>query len=593
MRQVINNASIIDTEKKEIRGGSLLIEDGIITAVSETPLPGDGADIIRDLDGALLCPSFIDPHIHIESSMLSPLEFARTAILHGTGTVMVDPHEIANVFGTKAVRLFLDLADKLPLDMFVAIPSCVPATDMENSGAVITVDDIKELIDDPRVYGLAEMMNFPGIIEGFGGAREKVDAAFASGKIIDGHCPGVTGDALQAYVTNGKNDGIVRIMNDHETSRPEEAIDKLQAGMYLALRQGSATRDMEAILPVLLREKVSLEKCMLCSDDLSAQELKTSGHVDRIIRAARDIFAGEGGLSREEATLQAIAMATEVPGRYLEKYLTLTGQPPLGRIAEGCAANFLTLESLETLSVESLYHRGLEIVQEGRSDYDPPAYNFSAFSGSVNVGKKIDAEDFHLETQGAGNNVTVRAIDIVAESLLTGTAEISLPVSDGIILPDPQQDTAMIAVFERHHATGSSSRAFVRGLGFSGGAIASTIAHDSHNLIVTGFDPKLMAKAANLLVEKGGGLALVTENESHYLSLEIGGLMTSRNIDAVINDYNRLKKTAKELGSPLRNIFMTLSFLSLPVIPELKLTDRGLVDVTTFSFTDLVVSQAG
>ncbi len=433
-------------------------------------------------------------------------------------------------------------------------------------------------------------MNFPGIIKGFGDAREKVDAAFAFGKLVDGHCPGVTGKDLRVYVSNGKNDGVVRIMNDHETAHPEEAIDKLDAGMFLALRQGSATRDLDVILPVLVREKTPLEKCMLCSDDLSASELKSSGHVDRIIKRARDIFINEGSYAPDGAALQAIAMATEVPGRYLQPYLTLTGRPPAGKIAEGYKANILILESLDTLSVKSLIHNGELIMEDKQSSYEPEPYDFTPFTRSVNTGRTITADDFHVDTDTGASSVTVRAIDLVSESLLTGSAEVSLPVKDNKILPDHSQDTARIAVFERHHGTGSSSRGFVKGLGISGGAIASTIAHDSHNLIVTGYDPELMARAAHLLTEKGGGIALVTEKTSFHLSLEIGGLMTNRPIDEVIVDYDKLKKAAVELGTPLRNIFMTLSFLSLPVIPSLKITDKGLVDVDSFSFTELEVS---
>jgi len=587
---IINNASIIDTERKNIFKGSVRIAEGIITEISDTPFSNSEAEKVIDLKGALLAPSFIDSHIHIESSMLSPLEFARTAILHGTGMVMVDPHEIANVFGTKAVRLFIELAQLMPLDMYIAIPSCVPATDMENSGAVITAKDVKDLLPEDQVYGLAEMMNFPGIIKGFGDAREKVDAAFTFGKIVDGHCPGVTGEGLRTYVSNGANDGVVRIMNDHETTHPEEAIDKLGAGMFLALRQGSATRDLDAILPVLVRKGTPLEKCMLCSDDLSASELKNSGHVDRIIKRARDIFIDEGSYAPDAAALQAIAMATEIPGRYLQPYLSLTGRPGVGRIAKGYKANLLILEDLETLAVRSLIHNGELIVEEKKSFYQPEAFDFSPFTKSVNTGRTITADDFNLEAGIQCSSVTVRAIDLVSESLLTGSAEVPLPVKDNKILPDPSRDTARIAVFERHHGTGSASRGFVKGLGITGGAIASTIAHDSHNLIVTGYDPDLMAVAANLLTEKGGGIALVTEKTSFHLSLEIGGLMTNRPIDEVIEDYDKLKKAAVELGTPLRNIFMTLSFLSLPVIPSLKITDKGLVDVDSFSFTELVVS---
>jgi len=584
---LLTGGTIIDTKSRQFYRGDILIKDGIIEEVSAVPIqPLPDASVV-DLSGKFVSPGFMDSHIHIESSMLSPLEFAHHAIKHGTTALLVDPHEIANVFGIRAVELFMELADILPLDMFIGIPSCVPATYMEQSGSVITRDEIISLLPDRRIYGLAEMMNFPGVINGFGDAREKVDAVYDFGKIVDGHCPGVSGNDLIAYITNGRMDGTVRIMNDHETTKPGEAAEKIHAGMYLALRYGSAVKDMDAILPQLLNSGADPGRCMLCSDDLSAQELFEAGHVDRIIRRAREIIMTEKKPGMEEATMEAIIMATQNPGRYLSRFLSYHKMPPMGEIAPGYRANLTILESLDSLRVTDVLHGGRFVLRNGTPTADPAPFDFSPFIKSMNLPEPLTEKDFVIDYEGSHDSVQVKVIDVMPGSLFTGTHHALLPVRDGSISPDAEHDIAMIAVFERHHATGARSLGFVRGLGISSGAIASTIAHDSHNLIIAGYDASDMARVGNHLAQQGGGIALLHDGKLLHLPLEIGGLMSRENIASVIKRYGLLKEEARLMGTRLKNVFMAMSFLSLPVIPELKITDQGLVDVTKFEFTML------
>jgi len=584
---VLKGGNIIDVSGKKIFEGDIHISDGLIQAV----IPGgedapEGSEVI-DITGKYVSPGFIDAHIHIESSMLSPLEFAAQAVLHGTTAALVDPHEITNVFGLKAIELFLDAAEHAPMDILVGIPSCVPATDMENSGAAITLDDVTSLMTRERVYGLAEMMNFPGIIHGFGDAREKVDAVYDYGKIVDGHCPGLGGNDLRAYVSNGKNDGIVRIMSDHETTSAEEAMEKLDAGMYIAVRYGSATRDLDAILPGLLKNGVSLERCMLCSDDLSPAELLESGHVDRIIKRARDIIIEETGANPEDAAIQAISMATLHPARYLERYLDFHGMPFTGEIARGRKANLVIMDSLEELSVNSVMHRGEMVVFEKMYTAGVSALDYRDFTRSINLDHRPVPADFAVTPPVDEGDVTVRAIEIIPGSLLTRALNVTVKAAGGRVNADHSQDLAKVAVFERHHATGSRALGFIKGLGLSRGAVASTIAHDSHNLIVAGMDDTDMARAANHLYDNGGGMVIVHEDEVLFLPLAIGGLMSTERIGDVVEGYTRIKEAARASGTGLENIFMTLAFTALPVIPELRITDKGLVDVNEFRIVPL------
>ncbi len=581
---ILTKGKIIDVRAGRVLDGDILIRNGVITRIGS--LAGEGTEKVVNVSGKHIAPGFIDSHLHIESSMLSPIEFCTEAVRHGTTSLFTDPHEIANVCGRKGIDLFLKQSDIAPLDMYVGIPSCVPATDLEDSGASITIEDIKELIPDKRIFGLAEMMNFPGIIHGLGKAREKVDIAFNAGKIVDGHCPGVTGEDLKKYISNGKNDTIVRIMSDHETISLDEVVEKNRLGMYIALRYGSATKDLERIFPGLLEANIDLDRFMLCSDDIDPFDLSEEGHVDRIVNKAREIIQRHTSLNFEQATILAIRLATLNPSHYFSRFYRFHGFPEAGEIAEGKKANLIVFQSLDTLEIDKVIHNGELVVTQSEYIGKHPDFDYSEFFGQVVTGKTFQAEDFKIKPKKSRTRVNVRVIEIIKDSLETGHKIVPFSVINGEIKTDPEKDLAKIAVIERHRGTGSYSLGFVQGLGLKKGAIASTVAHDSHNLIVAGADDESMARAVHLLSEKGGGMAVIGE-KTDYFPLEIAGLMSTSKIGKVVDDYRRIKQAVKNTGSPVDNPFMVLSFLALPVIPKLKITNRGLVDVEKFQFVDL------
>jgi adenine deaminase len=559
----------------------VLIEAGLIAWTGlMTGRPPSGTEVIPIKD-MIVIPGLIDAHIHVESTLLAPLEFARAAILRGTTAVLADPHEIANVFGLKGVRFFLEQAARAPLDMLIGIPSCVPATTLEHGGASISAADVASLLAHPLVFGLAEMMDYPGILSGCGPAREKVDIAFRSGKLIDGHCPGLRGEDLRRYISNGAGDGIVRIMTDHETSDPAEAEEKIDLGMRLALRYGSAEKDLDAILPGIASSRTRLERCMLCSDDLSPVELLQSGHVDRIVRRARVLLKQATGWDGERAAIEAIRLATRNTAEYLAPFARARGLAPFGDIREGFMANCAVVRSLDGLEVDTVLCRGRAVVRGGEYIGPELACDFSGLTDSVNTGRDFFPSDFRIVP--AGNAGTVRVIGCAADSIVTEDLLIepsTRTAEEGVeITADPARDIAKIAVIERHHATGSFSVALVRGLGVTCGAIASTIAHDSHNLIVAGCDGKAMALAVNHLRRHGGGMVVVEGTRVRHFPLPIAGLMSDRSIGETARGYRDICARARERDHAIGNVFMHMAFLALPVIPRLRITDMGLVDV--------------
>lgn len=581
---ILTNGNIIDVRSRKIIEGDVLIKDGIIDEISSSNFRR--AKQVINISGRFLSPGLIDSHLHIESSMLSPLEFSKEAVKHGTTSLFVDPHEIANVCGRRGIELFLGQAELMPLDMYVGIPSCVPATGLEDSGASITLQDIEELIPAKRIFGLAEMMNFPGIIHNIGDAREKVDLVYNAGKVVDGHAPGLTGKDLKTYISNGKNDDRVRIMSDHESISLEEVIEKSRLGMTIALRYGSASKDLTRLLPGLLQANVDLERFMVCSDDVDPLDLSEEGHIDRILKITRDTILENTDLDPDQAVILAISLATINPTRYFSRFLKREGYPLTGEIAKGNAANLVVFESLEGLEVTTVVHNGELVVSEKEYVGPQPAYDYSEFLGQVDTGKTFRPDDFKIRVPEGKTSLEVKVIEIVEDSLETGYTTLPISVSQGELKPDAARDMARIAVIERHHGTGTYAMGFVSGLGLKTGAIASTVAHDSHNLIVAGVEREAMARAVNILREKGGGMAVISD-KTDYFPLQIAGLMSTSNIEKVVSDYANIKKAVRSLGSPLENAFMTLSFLALPVIPKLKITNRGLVDVDKFEFVDL------
>lgn len=573
--------TIVDVVAKRCYAGDILIKNGLIHRITRTPATTE-ADVSLDIAGQYVIPGFIDPHLHIESSLLSPLEFARTAARHGTTAVFVDPHEIANVAGKDGIDLFLDQAELAPIDIFIGIPSCVPATSFEDSGAELSLADIEKLLPHPRVYGLAEMMNFPGIIHDMGEARAKVDSAYNLGKVVDGHAPGVSGRDLTLYVSNGESDGTVRIMSDHESRTGEEALEKREAGMTVAIRYGSATKDLDVILPYLVERWECLEGFMLCSDDLDAEDLREHGHVDRIVRRARDILLQHGNVNREQATIQAIVMATLHPARYFSRFFRHHGHAEMGEVAPGKIANLAVLESLDSLACTTVIRRGRVVTDRNEPEKQRARADYGKLLHTVTVEQQLSAADFTVSYEGPEPRASVRVIGAVDGSLTTENRLLALPVHNGAIQADLTQDIIKIAVVERHHNTGLRAVGFVSGLGMQRGAVASTVGHDSHNLIVAGVEEHAMAAAANHLVKIGGGMAVAIDNEITALPLEIGGIMSTSGAESVVADYRSLLAAAGRTGTTSKNVFLLLSFLALPVIPHLKITNRGLVDVDAF-----------
>ncbi|MCU0847896.1 MAG: adenine deaminase [Spirochaetes bacterium] len=580
---LLRGGNILDLKNMVVARADVLVSDGLITEIINDGSIPDKAEIV-DVSGKYVSPGLIDSHIHIESSMLSPVQFARESIIHGTTCVLADPHEIVNVFGRKAMDAFIDISRRLPIDIYLGVPSCVPATDLETSASVITIEDIIHYMKNDRVYGLAEMMDFQDIIHGAGTARKKVDAVYDFGKIVDGHCPGLRGDDLSSYISNDRCDGIVRIMNDHETSDPDEAMEKLEKGLFLAIRYGSAEKDLDKILPSIVKRSGKLSRCMLCSDDLSPRELEKSGHMDRTVKRARDIISETTGCGLEESTLTAVSMATINPAIYLDRFLKFHSLPPVGLILPGYRANIAVFNSLKDLTTELLVHNGEMAVKNGALALEMPEHDFSEFYYSVRLPGRISPDAFRIKTAADSSSVRVRVMEILPETILTKISLEDMAPDGGVINASPEKDLAKIAVFERHRMTGGHFVGLVKGLGLKRGAIASTIAHDSHNLIVVGMDDRSMARAADYLIDHGGGIAAVDSDMVMYLPLKIGGLMSTYKAEKVANTYDLLKEMTKKMGARMENIFMTVSFLALPVIPEIRITDRGLVDVLNGSF---------
>jgi len=578
---LLSGGHVIDVEAGRIVRADVCVQDGRIATVLPGGTAGSAAGVqaarVLDVSGRFVAPGLMDAHLHIESSLLSPLAFARAAVLRGTTAVFVDPHEIANVQGRRGVELFLEHAEHAPLDIFVGIPACVPATALEDSGAAITLGDIAELLDEPGVYGLAEMMNFPGIVHGRGDARAKVDATLARGRLVDGHAPGLTGADLRAYISNGRNDGVARITLDHESTSAAEALEKLASGMSVAVRYGSASKDLPRVLPGMLAAHPALERVLLCSDDLDPAELAADGHVDRIVRAARAVLL-EAGEDFERATVRAIALATLHTARHFAPFFRLTGRPEPGAVAPGRAANLIVLRSLEGLEVETVVRTGRVVVEQGRLLANGEGPPVAGDAGPLAVARPLTPADLALPCNGGRTRAEARVIGL-APGVWTRALRRTLPVRDGALALDAE--TAKLVVVERHHGTGTFAVGLVERL-LREGAIASTVAHDSHNIIAMGVDDAALVRAVNHLVAHGGGMVVVSDRLEHF-PLEIAGLMSTGALPEVAAGYTRIREAVQRIGGD-PHLFMRMAFLALPVVPELRLTNRGLVDVNAFGF---------
>lgn len=508
-----------------------------------------------DLKGAYLCPAFMEGHIHVESSLLAPAELAKAMVPHGTCTLVGDPHEIGNVLGLAGVEAMLAASRDLPMEFFFMAPSCVPATPLEDSGADLEVVDLERLARHGRVLGLAEMMNFPGAAGGDPGVLAKL-RAFRH-RPMDGHAPLLAGKALNAYLTAGPQ-------SEHEATLRSEGAEKLARGMWLMVRQGTSAKNLAELIPLV--NPVTERRCLLVSDDLQADTLAQRGHLDHLLR-----LAVEHGVD----PVSALRMVTLNPARRF-------GLPRRGAVAPGWRADLVVLEDLKSFKVRSVYHGGELVAQEGRCLH-PCAAAFPEVARNTMRLAPLVAESFRVKADGP----KARVIGLLEDQLITESLLEDTPQKDGLLAADASRDLARLAVLERHKASGRIGFGLVKGLGLREGALASTVAHDSHNLMVAGMDELSMLTAARRLKELGGGW-VVTRGEQVLgeLPLPLAGLMSDLPLDAVLAGL-------KDLGAAVGKVcshpdpFMPISFLALPVIPHLKISDRGLIDVDAFAPVEL------
>jgi len=533
--------------------------EGVDVAVAGSRIAGlgayEGAETV-DLDGAYLLPGFIDAHVHIESSMATPPEFARAVVPRGTTTVVSDPHEIANVHGLAGIRYMLAASEGLPLSVFVMASSCVPATHMGTAGAELDASALAELTD-PRVLGLAELMNFPGAIYGDDGVLAKL-RAFA-GRVVDGHAPGVVGQALNAYVAAGPR-------SDHECTTPEEAREKLRRGLFVFLRQATNAQNLLDLLPALT--PANRRRAAFCTDDRQPPDLLDEGGIDAMLRMA---------IGRGLAPVEAVRLATLNPAEYF-------GLHDRGAVAPGRRADLVVVRDLEALEVEDVYAAGRHVAHAGAtlSWPDPPRPAPPAPSMHVEA-RRVD---FRIPARDG----RVRVIGVVPDQIVTERLELAPTVRGGEVVADPERDLLKIAVVERHTGSGRVGVGLVSGIGLKGGAIAGTVAHDHHNIICIGADDADMHAAVAAVADLGGGLVVVNGGKvAASLPLPVGGLMSPAPIEAIRRDLDAVVDAARSLGSPLHDPFMAMAFLALEVIPTLKITDLGLIDVDAFSPVSLWV----
>jgi len=539
-----------------VEGATVSIAGGAVVGVND----GLRARETFDAAGRVLAPGFTDAHVHIESSLLSPAEYARLVCPRGTTSVVADPHEIANVLGYDGMSYMLRASEGLPVDVFLVAPSCVPATDFDTAGAAIYAADMHPWLRDPRVLGLGEVMNFPGVLARDRILLDKVALFREAGKAIDGHAPGLSGKDLSAYIAAG-------ILSDHESTTAEEALEKVSKGMRVMLREGSAARDLENLAAAITARNA--RRFMLCSDDRHPDDLLREGHVDRMLR-----LLVEKGVD----PLDALAMASLVPAEHY-------GLRDRGAVAPGKRADLVLLEDLSSFKVAAVWKDGRLAARDGRmvAAIEPRPV---AVRDSVNI-KWLKAEDFRIPREGR----RVRAITCAEGSLVTGELVVEPPVGpDGYCASDAERDLARVYVIERHRGSGNIGKGYLSGLGMKRGAIGSTVSHDSHNMIVAGMDDESIFKAAKRLNKIGGGfVAALGDEVLAELPLPIGGLMSDRAAEEVVAALDRFSALfAAELFANSEPL-MTLAFMALPVIPKLKITDRGLVDVERFERVGLWV----
>ena len=556
---VLKNANIINVFTHEIIEGDLAIHDGVIIGIGKY----EGENNI-DLKGKYIAPGLIDSHVHIESSMLSPGEFSKVIVPRGTTTIITDPHEIANVCGLSGIEYVLNSTEKLPLNTYVMLPSCVPATNFENSGAILKAKDLEKYINHPRVLGLGEMMNYPGVIYKDKDVIDKLKLAHKNNKIVDGHAPRVNGEGLNAYVLSG-------VSTDHECTTKEEMLEKLRLGMYIMIREGSATKDLKNLIDGV--NKYNYQRVLLCTDDKHPEDLLEEGHIDHNVR-----LAIKNGID----PITAIQMATI-------NAANCYGLKDIGAIAPGYRADIIVFDNLENFNIEKVYKDGKLVGKDRVPLFTIEERNISNVLNTVNL-SKIDKDDIQIYLKKENGEEEVNVISLKAHSLITEKVKSKVKVVDNKFDYDNEQDILKLVVIERHKNTGNIGVGLVENFKLKNGAIATTISHDSHNIIVVGDNDEDIVNAVNKVISMDGGIAISSLNEIlESLPLNIGGLMSDKNIEYVNEKFSKLVDIAYNSLGVNKNIdpFLTLAFLALPVIPNIKLTDKGLFDVEKFEFIDI------
>jgi len=543
---VIAGGHVLSVFTKEWLDVDVAVVDGFVVGLGRY----QGRERL-DVSGKYVVPGFIDAHMHIESSKLMLDEFSRAVLAHGTTAVVADPHEVANVLGTDGIHWLLDCCDNVPLDVFVMASSCVPASSFESPRRPFTPGDIESLLRRHRTIGVAEMMNFPGVIAGDAGELAKLETRLTDH--VDGHAPGVRGPRLNAYLAAG-------IRSDHESTTFEEALEKRRLGMWVMLREATGARNLKDLLPLVKQHGTN--QCMFCTDDREPDFIVEEGHINQMVRVAV-----EEGVSPEDA----VVMATINPAMYHRLWR-------LGAIAPGYQADILVLDDLKSFRPRHVLKRG---APPQIKKLDVPEW----VRQTVNLGP-VDEASFRI----AAGPKKIRVIHVIPAQLLTGVDTVEPSVRDGQLIADPPRDLVKIAVLERHHATGRVGLGFATNVGLKRGAFASTVAHDAHNVVVLGVDDRDMAACAARLAEIGGGIVIAEGGKAvEELPLPIAGLMSDRPLAEVHERLRSMERRLAAMGSTMAAPFMTLSFLALSVIPELKITDRGLVDVGRFELVPLAV----
>ncbi len=548
---LITNAKILDVFTHEIVESSLAVGAGLIVGMGDY----EARDIL-DAKGACLVPGLIDSHVHIESSLVSPREFARAVVPHGVTTVIADPHEIANVCGLAGIRYMLDASRDLPMNVYIQLPSCVPATGFENSGAVLRAEDLAELIDEEFVGGIGEMMNYPGVVAADKDVLDKIWLGLSHGKVVDGHSPALSGRELNAYAASG-------VKTDHECSTVEEMRERLRMGMYVLVREGSAAHDLETLIKGVTRE--NFRRCIFCTDDRQPEDLLTEGSIDNNIRKAVRL-----GLDPVMAVVMASLNAANCYG--------LKGR---GALAPGWIADFLLVDNLSDFTVQQVYVDGVKVAENGVTSITLADADDSAVTGTVRIGE-VTAGDLEIKMPCPRANV----ISMLPRSLVTKAVVRDVQVdSKGVFQCRDNPGLLKLVVVERHHATGNVGVGLIENYGLKNGAVATTVAHDSHNIVVCGDNDEDMLAAIRDIEAMGGGITLVRDGEAvRHLPLPIAGLMSDKSAEEVAGQLKSMVEIAYHdfYINPDNEAFMALSFMTLPVIPEIKLTDQGLFDVRTF-----------